>query len=271
MANLYDLYYSVAMNRTLAAEKDLKANDWADHAEACFKRDAQLADEYNHTIAGGKWNHMMDQVHIGYTSWDEPKGGKNIMPEVQRVLPEEVRQGGYVFEEKCGVVVMEAEHWFSNRAASRTKWTVIPGLGRTLSGVTLLPATEAANGSALAYRMKLNTETDSVTVHIIFDSTLPFKKGGHRVTLGFEGGQEQTININDQLTWANNYSKMYPTAAARINEVVATVKLPVARDGLYTLVLRPLDPGMVFEKVIVDLGGYEQTWLKMSGSSYERF
>ncbi len=73
MANLYDLYYSVATNQKYASEKDLRANYWADHAKYCFKRDSELTYDYNHNIAGGKWEHMMDQVHIGYTSWDEPK------------------------------------------------------------------------------------------------------------------------------------------------------------------------------------------------------
>jgi len=40
MANLYDMYYVVAMNTKLAAEKDLKANYWADRVEYLFNRDA---------------------------------------------------------------------------------------------------------------------------------------------------------------------------------------------------------------------------------------
>ncbi len=31
-----------------------------------------MADEYNHQIADGKWDHMMDQTHIGYTYWQQP-------------------------------------------------------------------------------------------------------------------------------------------------------------------------------------------------------
>ena len=52
----------------------------------------------------------MDQTHIGYTSWDEPKGG-NIIPEVKRVNASSCKSGGYVYEETRGVVVMEAEHF----------------------------------------------------------------------------------------------------------------------------------------------------------------
>ena len=45
----------------------------ADRVEYCFRYDAELCYDYNNNIAGGKWNHLMDQTHIGYTSWDELK------------------------------------------------------------------------------------------------------------------------------------------------------------------------------------------------------
>lgn len=82
-SNLYDMYYAVAMNKKLAAIKDKTANAWADKAKACFERDAQLADYYHKTMSNGKWNHMMSQVHIGYTSWNDPR--RNIMPTVTYV------------------------------------------------------------------------------------------------------------------------------------------------------------------------------------------
>lgn len=79
-ANLYEMYYAVAMNHKLAAKKDISANAWADKVKELFNKDAELMKYYNKTIAGGKWNHMMDQVHIGYTSWNDPR--TNIMPKV---------------------------------------------------------------------------------------------------------------------------------------------------------------------------------------------
>jgi len=138
IANLYDMCYAVAMNEKLAAEKDLKANYWADFVVACFKRDAEYSYDYNHNIAGGKWNHIMNQTHIGYKSWDEPKEG-NIKPKVTRVLPEQVKKGGYIFNEKNHVVVMEGEHYFETKNTFKTNWTIIPNLGRTLSGISLKP------------------------------------------------------------------------------------------------------------------------------------
>jgi hypothetical protein len=269
MANLYDMYNAVALNSKYAAEKDLRANSWADHVEYCFNRDAELSKDYNLNIAGGKWNHMMDQTHIGYTSWDEPREG-NIMPNVTRVMPEEAKHGGYVFHEKNGVVVMEAEHFFESKANERTTWTVIPDLGRTLSGLVLMPYTERTDSASVTYKMTLNTTSDTVKVRMVFNSTLPFKKGGHRVAASVDGGNEHTWNINDQLIWENNYTKMYPAGAARLIETVTTFGLPHTADGMHVLGIRPLDPGVVIFKVIVDDGGYEQTYLKMPESPYKR-
>jgi hypothetical protein len=37
-----------------------------------------LKPTYNKVMAGGKWSHMMDQTHIGYTSWQEPEYNKTF-------------------------------------------------------------------------------------------------------------------------------------------------------------------------------------------------
>ncbi|WP_297098612.1 glycosyl hydrolase 115 family protein [uncultured Draconibacterium sp.] len=268
LANLYDMYYAVAMNKKLAAEQDLTANQWADHVEYCFKRDSLLSADYNHNMANGKWNHMMDQVHIGYTTWHAPQF--NIMPEVVRVSADEAQKGGYVFEEKNGVVAIEAEHYFECKNSSSTQWTVIPVIGRTLSGMALMPYTEQTDGASISYKMKLNTRPDSIQVRFFFDSTMPFKDGGHRVAASFDSEAEKVWSINEELTWKNNYSKMYPTAAARVIESLVSLPLSKNADGMQVLKIRPLDPGIVLYKVVVDNGGYEETFLKMTESPYKR-
>jgi hypothetical protein len=269
MANLYDMYYAVAMNKKLVADNDLRANSWADRVEYCFQRDAELSKDYNLNVSNGTWNHLMDQTHIGYKSWDEPKEG-NIMPKVIRIRPEEARPEGYLFIEKNGVIVMEAEHYFDCYANDKTKWTVIPNLGRTLSGISLMPYNVSTNDALVIYKMKLNPKADSITLHLFFDSTLPFKKGGHSVAASFEGASEVKWNINVDLNWKNCYTKMYPAGAARMIESIVKLKLPENTDGTYLLSIRPLDPGIVIYKVVVDNGGYEETYLKMPESPYKK-
>lgn len=257
MANLYEMYYAVAMNRQLAMENDLRANAWADRAEYCFRRDAELCDDYNHNIAGGKWKHMMDQTHIGYTSWDEPKGG-NIMPKVIRVdasLDKAIKMGGYEYEENNGVVVMEAERFARSVQKSGTQWTVIADMGRTLSGLSLMPYTESVSGASLIYQMRLKSDLSGVCVRLILDSTLPFIKGGHSYAISLDDGVEQIVNYNSDLTWANCYSKMYPAGAARIIESKVTFPDVTLKAGVHTLTIRPLSPAIVLHKIIVDCGG----------------
>jgi hypothetical protein len=83
-----DLYITVAKNHLYAGQGRASANDLAAHARALFQADADLTSDYNHKLAHGKWDHMMDQTHIGYTSWKDPP--TNVMPavtELQIPLP----------------------------------------------------------------------------------------------------------------------------------------------------------------------------------------
>jgi len=49
---------------------------------ADFALDAQLAADY-HALLGGKWDRMMSQTHLGYTTWSDPP--VNVMPAVSEV------------------------------------------------------------------------------------------------------------------------------------------------------------------------------------------
>ena len=82
-ANLNELYVTAAKNRLYAAQGRAGANELATRARELFRRDAALAAEYNHELAGGKWDHMMDQTHIGYTGWQQPE--TNAMPALAEV------------------------------------------------------------------------------------------------------------------------------------------------------------------------------------------
>jgi hypothetical protein len=55
---------------------------------------------------------------------------------------------------------------------------------------------------------------------------------------------------------------MYDVVATRVIETVTA--LPVsspAADGTFTLTVRPLDPGLVLENIVVDYGGYVPQFL----------
>ena len=79
-ANLHELYVTVARNRLYARQGRVATNELADSARRLFERDGEISRYFNDTLAGGKWAHMMDQTHIGYTYWQEPP--RNLMPRV---------------------------------------------------------------------------------------------------------------------------------------------------------------------------------------------
>ncbi|KAG8956849.1 hypothetical protein FRC04_000327 [Tulasnella sp. 424] len=80
--NLAQLYVTAGKNNLFASQARISTNDLADSAEKLFEADYDLEHQY-HTMLNGKWDHMMDQTHIGYYYWQQPMA--NTMPPVNRV------------------------------------------------------------------------------------------------------------------------------------------------------------------------------------------
>ena len=149
----------------------------------------------------------------------------------------------------------------------------MPYMGRTLSGMALMPYSEGVAGASLAYRMEIPQDVKEVTVHVVVKSTLAFHdKKGHEYEVGFDGGSAETVNFNANLNEEpqNVYTLLYPTVARRVVESKVKLSLPASQDGMRTLRLKPLDPGIVFEKIVVDFGGYRDSYLFMNESPCRR-
>ena len=269
MANLYDMYFAQAMNQYLAARKNPDANMWADKVKECFRRDSLLCLAYNTDIADGKWNGMMIQKHIGYRSWND-NFRADMLPRTASV--EDGPTGGYTFTSSNGYVAMEAEHYFSATAPEGTGWTVYPYYGRTRSAVALTPYTSEVGNASLTYQFALPTETAKVKVHVVTKSTLDFlDTGGFEYIVSLDGGEPQVVNFNKTLVDRQPYmySEYYPAVASRVVEKV--VELPVTHSGVHSLTLQPKHPGIVFEKIVVDAGGYQPQFLFGQESPCKRF
>ena len=251
MSNLHQMYYAQAMNQKLYREQNPECNRWADEMERCFKRDAELCAYYNKVMSGGKWDGMMTQKHIGYRSWNDDFAEGDVMPVVNRIKEQE---GGNVFMEKDGYVAIEAEHYYQKNESADSPLLVIPGMGRTLSGVRI-------DGGSLLYKWETTGDCQEATVHVIVKSTLDYlNKGGLEYEVSVDGGAVQTVNFNSNLNEKpeNIYSIYYPTVARRVVE--STVKFPMTK-GLHTLKFAPKDPNIILEKIVIDLGGYHQQFL----------
>ena len=74
---VYELNHSQALNQRDARQDRATTSDSGAAVSAWFERDQALAERY-HTLADGRWNHMMDQPHIGYVHWRNPPA--NVPP-----------------------------------------------------------------------------------------------------------------------------------------------------------------------------------------------
>ena len=271
LANVYEMYYAQAMNHYLYKANDPAANWWADKVEACFARDKFLSDQYNNVMAGGKWKNMMIQKHIGYKIWND-SFPEDTLPVIFRIDETEKLPSGFTFTADKGCVVMEAPHIYSKQNSAEGSWTLIEDMGRTLGGVALMPYDVPVDGAKLTYRMEIPSDVKKVTVHVATKSTLAFHdKDGHSYRVGFKGAETVDRCFNSRLNEdpENVYSVYYPTVAKRVAVEKIELSLPEG-TSVYDLEIQPLDPGIVFEKIIVDFGGYKDSYLMGNESAYIR-
>ncbi|MBT1702314.1 glycosyl hydrolase 115 family protein [Chryseosolibacter indicus] len=370
-ANLNELYYTVRLNHLYAKQGRALTNELADRAERLFAMDAELTKYYNEKMASGKWNHMMDQHHIGYKGWHDDFG-KNIMPEVKRidlpstagmaiaiegsekvivssdmdnVLPalnpfdnrntyvEIFNRGSVPFEftidnnnawvkaepgkgkvdkqqriiisvdwskapkeqtkvplkiktqgleeivyasinnvkgrdkkvvngfvEANGYVSIEAEHFKNAVNTNGITWQVLPGHGRTLSGVTPFPVNVSAQvpgeGSPQLHYPVEFTSQGKVTVYCYFSPTIDFKQqGGLKYAIGFDNEVPRVINVHE-----NETQKVWGESV-KDNIRIIKSEHNINTPGLHTLKFMMVDPALVLQKIVIDCGGAKQSYL----------
>lgn len=261
-SNLYEMYYAVAKNRFYVDQKDIQANYWADKAKECFERDSVLTLHYNNDIANGKWPHMMDQVRIGYTTWQQPD--RSIMPKVEYIM-QTAQYKEKVFEEADGYVSIEAENYSRHQSEGNIEWTVIPHFGKTLSGITTLPVTSSPENKSvyLEYDMDMKTIGEGKLI-ILTAPTLNFNSNrGLRYAVSIDGGEEQVVNINGHYK-----GELGKWQAESIIETSS--KFKISTTGRHTIRFRVLDAGIVLQKIMLDMGGLKPSYLGAPQSQYTK-
>ena len=251
-SNLYDLYYAVAMNRALAADNNPEANQWAEKAKGHFERDSVLTHHYNNVMANGKWKHMMDQTHIGYTSWNHPP--HNIMPAVSYVDTAPEKQT-YLFTEKDGYIAMEAEHYSRASTETPVEWITIPNMGRTLSAITTMPNTATPTANTYVEYDFVTNKGGNANVLVRFSPTLNFNENrGLSYAISIDGAPEQIVNIN------GHYNG--DLGQWQAEHVIDSETIHILGNGKqHTLRIRPLDSALVIQKIMIDQGGLKPSYL----------
>jgi len=253
-SNLYELYYNVAKNHQLGDLKDISANYYAEKAKKAFQRNAYFNTKYNQEISNGKWNHMMDQMKIGYKSWNDSK--EDVMPYLQYVDPKDAIQKT-VFTEKEGYISIEAEHFARKNNSERIEWKVIPGFGKTLSGVTTFPQNEYPQKDEnlfLEYDIELNS-SGTCEIELLLAPTLNFNSNkGLRYEISLIGERPQVVNFNGH--YKGELGKWQSEHIIR-----SITKHEIGKAGKNTIRIRVLEPGIILEKILINTGGLKKSYL----------
>lgn len=275
--NLHQLYYAVAMNAKYASQKNILANQWADRAKQFYVNDSLLSVKYNTQIANGKWSHMMDQTHIGYRSWQEPR--RNSMPVVTYINPDsiqaikaaEITKGnfgesvslntsGTGFFEKDGYVSIGASHFSKAINGASVKWQIIPGVGKFGDGVSTFPVTASSQLSTTSPHLEYEiytTSKDSFRLLTYFSPTLNFQHSpdGLRFAVSIDNETAQIVSLNKEdngdimNNWVGN------------NVISKTTKHFITQPGRHTIKYWTIDPGIVLQKLVIDFGGLKPSYL----------
>jgi hypothetical protein len=164
------------------------------------------------------------------------------------------------FVEADGYVSMEAAHYTKKTDAGAVRWEEIADYGRTLSAMTILPCTAASatplrDSPSLEYRMYL-FDPGAVQVRTMIAPTLNFVPGrGLRFAVAFDDQPPQIVDAlahNSPRDWEESVKDSVRTV---------TSSHTLAGSGYHVWRYWMVDPGVVLEKIVVDLGGAKASYL----------
>ncbi len=193
--------------------------------------------------------------------------GQNVSVNVKISNPTGItRNSLHGFIESNGYVSMEAEHYTKKTQSGSNRWIRIEEYGHTLSAmratsaVNALPATPGNDSPCLEYRMYL-LGTGEAEVEGIFGATLNFMPGrGLRYAVSFDDEPPQAVTLLPQDYNAQNGNRDWEQSVIQ-NARYSRTTHRISKPGYHTLKIWMIDPGVVLEKIVVDLGGVKQSCL----------
>jgi len=286
-ANLNELYLMVALNKHAAKENSPHANALAESAKKAYEKDSLISRQY-HNIANGKWNHMMDQTHIGYTYWQQPP--VNRMPQVTYVKTDSLSTSQTTaeiktdsveiietvktpdlsfpgktdpnsFYERNGYVSIEAEHWTREKHSDKMTWKVIPDIGRNGSGISTFPVTFTSTLSSGSPRVEFDFysyDSGACKIQLYFSPTLNFlgDEEGLKFAVSIDDAQPQVVSLNaddkNGRTWEGWVAN---------NIIVKTIEQTLSKPGKHTLKYWMVSPAIVLQKAVIDFGSVKPSYL----------
>ena len=240
--------------------------------QTLFERDKQMTDKYNKVIAGGKWDGMMLDKHIGYRMWSMPN--ENTLPQVAKP------------SDKTGITASETAimaHDYTRRTATDdARWVFLPGLGRGKGNMGIEPVTAKSrplgDGATLEYDINFSQSGKQKLALGILPTNDVNPARGLRIGVRVDDGEMQTIDARQgYVDTFNEYTKEniarskvlkpLPRPASDIylsgtrqrmrSEIFdnlrwLSIDFDIPTAGNHTVKVVMIDPEIVVEKLVVN-------------------
>ncbi len=279
-ANLNEMYLAVAKNKWFSERKADSTNIFADKVKQLYMKDSLISVQYNQTLLNGKWNHMMDQTHIGYTYWQQPpvnqmpsveyviRGSDIVLPAAKFEVKNKFQESAEfkkveknTFYERDGYVSIQAVNF--NKAVGKPdiQWKSIPDIGRDGSGITTFPVTASfqnfnARNPHVEYTF-YTYDSGKTTVNLFFSPSLNYKNdSGLKYAISIDDEQPQVVFVNQDA----NIPKTWDGWVAD-NIIIKTTHHTISGNGKHILKYWMISPALVLQKLVIDFGGMKPSYL----------
>jgi hypothetical protein len=210
-------------------------------------------------------------VNLNITS-SCPNWGNYAPPQVQvPIVSTAIPHGFTGFVESDGHLAIEAEHTSSSTEVNGVSYLTLPNYGRTLSGVTLIPALAATQspgeGPVLEYNIYTFTSTSNATVTLYLSPSLNQNGAVRplRYAIAFDNERMQEIQFVPDASDGNlpdGWTGAVSDAVWGLSSGNSTTTVhDLSEAGEHTLKIWCLEPAVVIQKIVVDLGGVRPSYL----------
>jgi len=241
--------------------------------QSLFERDKQMTYKYNKEIAGGKWDGMMLDKHIGYKMWSMPN--ENTLPRVNK-------SSATTNITTANEIAIMAHDYTKRTDAEDARWVFLPGLGRGKGNMGIEPVTATSrpngDGATLEYEINFSQKGKQKLALGILPTNDVNPARGLRIGIRIDNGEMQTIDARQgYVDTFNEYTKdnlarskvlkPLPKPASDIylsgfrqrmrSEVFdnlrwLSIDIDIPTTGIHTVKVVMIDPEIVVEKLVIN-------------------
>ncbi len=179
--------------------------------EALMEKDKHLTDYYNKQLAGGKWDGMMLDNHIGYTQWSIPD--KNVNP-----LTLNLWKMNYSVSNTSDEYCIPAYKYKHKTDTPQASWIFLPDLGRgdgcMGSSNVMAESIERETNASLSYDVYMKTNQVAIGILPVQDI---YPERGLRIGVKID---DQPMQVIDARQWLHDEFGEYTPNNLAVSKVL---------------------------------------------------